>query len=289
MPRGLFQSFWHGPHLSPLEHLCICTFLDAGHEFCLYAYDEVGNVPRTCRVEDAATIVPRDELFLHREGIHVGSIGAFSDLFRYRLLLERGGWWADTDVVCLGLDHPETEYVFAEQEPGVVNGAILKAPAGSPFVAEACARATAAGSDAAFASVGPKLLTQLVVELGLGEHAWPSSSIYPIGWDEALHALDPARRGALVECSRDSYFFHLWSEMLTLHNVLKTVRPPEGSYLAMLYDRYDIEFPTAPRYEFSHLRAQIWLHERHRRLREELTSLYERIEMLKEEGAAKRR
>src|SRR5436190_14741446 len=124
MPPQLFQSFWYGAELSPLEHLCVRSFLDAGHEVCLYAYDGVANVPSGCRVEDADTVVPRAEVFLHQDGIHAESVGAFSDVFRYRLLAQSGGWWVDTDVLYLGTELAETEYVFAEQEPGIINGAI---------------------------------------------------------------------------------------------------------------------------------------------------------------------
>ena len=63
----------------------------------------------------------------------------FSDLFRYRLLWKRGGWWADLDVVCVqGWQGMKShQYVFA----GVaypfkhrVNGNVLKAPKNSPLL-----------------------------------------------------------------------------------------------------------------------------------------------------------
>jgi hypothetical protein len=274
----LFHSFWYGPELTPLERLCVKSFLSHGHGFVLYAYGEVANVPDGCAVEDAGEIIPKDDVFLHGQGIHMESVGAFSDVFRYHLLRERGGWWVDTDVICLRGDVPEGEYVFAEQEPGLVNGAILRAPASSRLLMAACERSGAAGTGTRFGSVGPRLLTEIVAELGLGSHAWPSDALYPVGWNEALDTLDPDRRDRLEERSRNSFFFHLWSEMLRVHNVLKTVRPPVESYLAAMYERYGVEFPTAPRYEFSQLRSQRWLHEQHWAMKEELTRLYERLQ-----------
>jgi Glycosyltransferase sugar-binding region containing DXD motif len=271
-----FQSFWSGPELTPLEQLCVQSFLEHGYGFVLYAYGDVANVPDGCSVENAEEILPEDDVFLHDEGIHAESVGAFSDVFRYHLLRARGGWWVDTDVICLRGDVPESEYVFAEQESGLVNGAILRAPAGSRLLALACERSRAADTGTRFGSVGPRLLTDVVGELGLASHAWPGAALYPIGWNEALDTLDPDRRTTLEERSMDSYFFHLWGEMLRVHNVLKTVRPPGGSYLAAMYERYGIEFPPAPRYDFSQLRPQRWLQEQHWAMKEELTRLYER-------------
>ena len=44
-----------------------------------------------------------------------GSLAAFSNLFRYKLLLERGGWWVDTDVICLRPFRVRDELVIASE------------------------------------------------------------------------------------------------------------------------------------------------------------------------------
>ena len=92
------QMFWYGAPLSRLERLSVASFLANGHAVDLYAYDDIGAVPHGARMLDAARILPRDALFRHRR---TGSVGLFSDWFRYRLLFERGGIWADCDMVCL--------------------------------------------------------------------------------------------------------------------------------------------------------------------------------------------
>ena len=54
----------------------------------------------------------------------------FADGFRYRLLLEYGGLWVDTDVVCLrpfDFDHSE---IYAWQDEQVINNAVLGLPKG---------------------------------------------------------------------------------------------------------------------------------------------------------------
>ncbi len=86
--------------------------------------------PQACGSCSAEEILPRAVLFTHRR---TGSLGSFSDWFRYRLLKERGGIWADTDVVCLApLVYPQQE-IFGWQDARVLNNAVLGLPAGHPL------------------------------------------------------------------------------------------------------------------------------------------------------------
>ena len=93
------QGLWIGDRLSALERLCILSFCAHGHEFHLYHYDELQNVPRIdgLRLIDAREILPRSAMFEQRNR----SIVYFSDQFRYELLRQRGGWWVDMDTVCV--------------------------------------------------------------------------------------------------------------------------------------------------------------------------------------------
>ena len=110
--RPLIQSLWIGDRLSTMERLCITSFLEHGHPFHLYVYDEVANVPRGVILEDATEIMPRDKIFRYKEH---DSVSGFSNLFRYKLLLERGSYWVDSDEICLAPFPSEPEYVFASE------------------------------------------------------------------------------------------------------------------------------------------------------------------------------
>ena len=87
------QGLWVGDRLSTMEQLSIRSFLAHGHEYHLYVYGSVDNVPAGTRVMDARDI--------HPEPWDFQSCAIFADYFRYKLLLDRGGWWADLDAVCL--------------------------------------------------------------------------------------------------------------------------------------------------------------------------------------------
>src|SRR5262245_55650333 len=105
-PRSLpaIQMFWHGRPLSRIERLSMASFMGNGHAVELYVYEEPRGVPAGVCMKDAADILPRSDVFMHKRR---NSIGHFADWFRYELLFKRGGYWSDADMVCLApFDYP---------------------------------------------------------------------------------------------------------------------------------------------------------------------------------------
>lgn len=73
---------WVGNQLSPIEQLCMKSFLYHGHQVDLYAYTDIKGVPSGVNMCDANEIVESEKVFKH-----MGSYAAFADLFRWALLL----------------------------------------------------------------------------------------------------------------------------------------------------------------------------------------------------------
>ncbi|MGH9824062.1 MAG: glycosyltransferase, partial [Blastocatellia bacterium] len=96
--NALVQGLWVGSHLSKMERLSIQSFIDNGHPYHLYTYGRVDNIPGGANVLDGNEILDESGIFQYEQH---RSYSAFSNVFRYKLLLERGGWWVDTDMVCL--------------------------------------------------------------------------------------------------------------------------------------------------------------------------------------------
>src|SRR5437870_1345057 len=94
----IVQGLWIGPELSVMEQLSVASFMRNGHEYHLYVYDDVKNIPAGTVIKDASEILPASRIFQYK---HFPTYAGFSNFFRYKLLLERGGWWIDTDTVCL--------------------------------------------------------------------------------------------------------------------------------------------------------------------------------------------
>lgn len=130
------HALWIGSRLSPIELLCIHSFLEHGHEFHLWVYDKIETpLPEKVVIENASDIIPKEEVFCYQNmnqyGHGKGSYAGFSDIFRYKLLFEKGGWWTDMDVVCIKPLNFEEEYVFRTHHDFPVVGNIMKCPKGS--------------------------------------------------------------------------------------------------------------------------------------------------------------
>ena len=108
---NIVQSLWIGDELSKLEQLSIKSFLDNGNEYHLYVYSDVKNIPEGAVVKDANEIISEKEIFRYKNG----SVSAFSNFFRFVLLYKKGGYWADTDLVCIKkLDFKEPYVISCE-------------------------------------------------------------------------------------------------------------------------------------------------------------------------------
>lgn len=230
------KGLWIGPRLSALERACIQSFLAKGHRFNLYVYDTVDNVPDGCTLLDAVSIVPRAEVFAHVGGPGDGSLAGFSDLFRYKLLYEIGGWWTDLDVFCLTETLPDAPLVIGRQDPALLNGALLRFPPRHTAMAAAYREAVAKGRSIAWAEIGPELLTRYVAAGTIVATVLPPPVLYPLHFTQFWAVFDPRRTAHAAATMRGSACLHLWNEMIRRHGLDKDVLPPEGSLLRNLYE-----------------------------------------------------
>src|SRR5262249_36688664 len=236
----LFQSFWWGEPLSPYEWLGLKSFIDFGHRFDLYSYDPHIAVPAQVRVRDAAELTGRSEFFVYEHGFGKGSPAGFANLFRYILLAERGGWWVDTDVVCLSDAIPDYPQFVARQVDGRVNNAVLRFEPGHPVMLRCLALAAEKGRSVRWGDTGPRLLTEVLRELGETQSIFDPSVCYPVDYLHALDVLRPSKLARVTAQSDGSQFLHLWHQMLNNAGVRKTYLPPRGSLLRDLFERHQI-------------------------------------------------
>jgi hypothetical protein len=263
--------FWHGAPLSRIERLCMASFLAHGHPVDLYVYERPVAPPAGVRLRPAEEILPRALLFTHRR---TGSVGSFSDWFRYRLLKERGGIWADADVVCLApLSYPQDE-IFGWQDAHAINNAVLGLPAGhelAVWLAECCEdpnhllpyddwamrlrklRRRYLGGNrrdrVRWGEYGPKGLTQAARHLGYIDRALPAAHFYPVAC-EHWRVMFTSSREMKPPWTAQSRAVHLWQQMMqATPGFDKNGRFPEDSPFEELCRRYlrNDETGTRPR------------------------------------------
>lgn len=199
MSAPLVQTLWIGPTLKPLHTECLQSFLKQGHSVDLYCYEKVQGVPSGVNLRSAAEILPAEMIFAYQKGPGKGSFSAFSNIFRYALLFERGGIWIDTDVFCLRPFLFGTRpYVFASEtlsteRERILASCIIKSPAQSQLM-KTCLEASLKKKkeDLEWGEIGPQLLTQWVGQLQLEAYVEPSWRFCAIGWDEPELLFDPA-------------------------------------------------------------------------------------------------
>ena len=199
MSNHVIQGLWFGESLTNLERLCMKSFMDNGHEFHLYVYDELQDIPQGVIVKDANEIVPRTRIKEFRW------FAGFSDFFRYMLLAKKGGWYVDMDVICLRPLDFSSEYVFAAhgckdhtlgyaplipsdmygyKSDQLVGDGIIKAPVNSLLMDYCCkvieANSKKGSNDIAYDELGPRLFKRAVTTFGLEKYIQAKSRHSPL-------------------------------------------------------------------------------------------------------------
>jgi len=237
MTSHCFQTFWFGPELSPYEHMCLASFIKHGHKVQLFSYSNI-SVPVGVENVDAREILPEDKVFFYKRGAGAGSVSAFSNVFRYKLLSERGGWWIDTDLICLSPDAPKGDFVAAYEDLGRINGAIIFCREGDPLIRLCLEQSLSMGDDIEWGAIGPALLTVNASALGYSNKVLPMHTCYPVHYTEATQLLMPSKRDILAGRSQGSFCLHLWNEIFRRKSIEKAYLPPKGSFLRSIADMY---------------------------------------------------
>jgi hypothetical protein len=248
---SVFKSFWYGPTLSPLEWVCLSSFTKRGLDFHLYTYDEDIDVPDGVTVRDAGAVYPEDQIFFYQHGFGKGSVAAFADLFRYKLLHEFGGWWVDMDVIYTGAPLPSKSTFYGYENALLINNAILRFPEKHTLAAAFLQEAEALGKDVTWGEAGPQLVTRVIEQQGLTDDAYSPAYAYPVPCHDAAVFYDPDKRSGIEGRLEESNapFVHLWNEILGRVGIQKSIAPPTESYIDRVAQELGVDWPNpATRY-----------------------------------------
>ena len=230
------QSLWIGGRLSRVEQLCVKSFLAHGHEFHLYAYGEIEDVPDGTVIKDANEVIPFDKIY-RSDG---GKLSSFSNYFRWKLLNLKGGLWVDMDMVCLKPFDFDGDLVFGYQSDTIVNTAVLGAPKGHMLTSamvricddvnlfqpidtyktliKKVGRRALYGKEKSRAKTrfsepgGPDYVSKFLRYYGLIDQAKPIHYFYPIPYQKwaSVFEQDEATHKAI----ENSYGLHLWNNAI---------------------------------------------------------------------------
>jgi hypothetical protein len=178
-------------------------------------------------------------MFTYKPGtFNLGSVAGFSNLFRYTLIHEQGGWWTDTDLCYVNGFHTEpAEMFFAEPSPGGefrVANALFKTPPGSAVLRYCLARfAEKDLTRIVHGETGPSLLTCSILACEKQSAVLAPGAIFPVSWWEYERLFFDEER------SIDGWStVHFWNAMLDSNKVDKNATFPERSAFEQLKRKY---------------------------------------------------
>jgi len=236
--KTIIQSLWIGGSLSTVERLSIMSFLKNDCEFHLYIYDEVENIPEGVIIKDASDILSRDKIFKYTCN---GSYAGFSNLFRYKLLYDKGGYWSDVDIICLRPILIEEDNVFCAQGVrGVrsfarryffnipnVNNCFIKTPAGSSIMKYCFDESSKVNTKKLKQTVtGPLLLSKAVKKFNMTESILSVRKICPINYWVIERVFNTKEDMSALE---NSIGLHLFSSVLNQKKINVDDKFPEES------------------------------------------------------------
>lgn len=212
---------WVRGPLSVLERLSIVSHLRNGHPVRLFSYDRIADLPAGAIWEDARAILPESAVVTSAHPESHGSLAVFSNLFRYTLLLERGGIWSDCDSVLLKpLDFADSmEYFFSSEparkaeadgrQPARVNIGAIKVPAGAPlmrYLVDAVSAQDIAKTE--WNTTGPSAMHHAASTFGLLDRVLAPEVFCPIAWWDM-----PRLIAGTADLPSSTYAVHFWNEM----------------------------------------------------------------------------
>ena len=208
-------------------------------QYSLYLYERPANLPPGVIVKDASEIVDRSRMFTYQAGtFNLGSVAGFSNLFRYTLIHERGGWWTDTDVCYVnGFAGESPDMFFAEPSQGGefrVATALFKSQPGGAVLRSCLDRfAEKDVTQIVHGETGPSLLTSAILACDKQTEVLAAEKTFHVSWweyerlffDEAL---------AIDSCAT----VHFWNAMLDSGKLDKNATYPSQSAFERLKRKY---------------------------------------------------
>lgn len=233
--NDVVQSLWISESLSINEVLSIRSYLMNGHSYHLYTYADIRNIPEGIIIKDANDVIPEKLIF--RDSAN--SYAAFADWFRFKLLYERGGWWVDTDTICLRhFDIPDNHCFSSEYNRSGktrINATYMKARPKAEYLGE-CLKLID-GFDKRnieFGGFGLTIFQKVMMKYEYMNFMKPPEVFCPINWFElgqliALNDFQPAPSTLAI---------HLWNEMWRRGGLNKNATYHPGSIYERLKRKY---------------------------------------------------
>ena len=168
-------------------------------------------IPEGTAIKDGNEILHESLIFQYRDQ---KSFSAFANFFRYKLLLEKGGWWVDTDTVVSSHSTFLVNMSFPPRRSTTRSwstSSVVKAPQGAPAMSYAWSVCRSQQPEnLVWGEVGPRLMAESVKKLSLQRFVMSPRMFCPIDYLEWEAVLNPA---SVWDFTDEVHAVHFWNEM----------------------------------------------------------------------------
>jgi hypothetical protein len=232
MKELIVQSLWVGDKLSRMEYYSIKSFLKLGYKFHLYVYNKVKNIPKGTIIKNANDIMPKTKVFSLKS-----SFLPFADIWRYKLLYDKGGYWVDLDMIAIKRFDFKEPFIFssertiqkgayASKDPYYANIGVLKAPPKSAFYKEAYEKCMKYNSEHKNDDKLKymKMLRKLILKYGYKKYVKPPSYFCNLDWWHSKEAFSNLQKykdkygvkaPSINSMFNGPYTVHFWRDRIT--------------------------------------------------------------------------
>ncbi|MCZ6673608.1 MAG: glycosyltransferase, partial [Verrucomicrobia bacterium] len=201
-------------------------------------------------VKDGNEILPADRIFVYKKE---KSYAGFANLFRYKLLLDHGNIWVDTDVICLRPYRFDREFIIgrvlnldpAKKGEWVNGSGVIGARPGSEFVRRCFEYADKQDPESlVWGQTGPQLTTRIVQEMGLHNETLPEHYLGCIRASKWYRSIHPKPHYSIALWYlfrlRGAYSLHLYNELWRKWRKDKNATYPRHTIYERLKRKYDV-------------------------------------------------
>lgn len=199
-----------------MEKLSVSSYISNGHAFHLYTYDMDVDAPDGTCLIDASSVFSVD-----RELLSSIPTKIIADFFRYQLLFQKGGWWADLDTVCLTYFDFKSRHVLSSifdydnltgaADRYTIGNHLIKAPRSAEFLFDCLSYVRLRGLDKLESNeIGHKFLSKVLSCYSYRNYAKRESTFAPSRHHEAYEFVRPYGK---LRLHKTGYALSLWKEM----------------------------------------------------------------------------